>query len=535
MSDQFDEARVKLVLRHPFFASLALQLPEKEVPAGVLMALTGYPTAAVVCRKEGEHLKSELWYCKEFVEKLNRGQRMGLMAHEVLHLSLGHPFPWRRGHRDKNKWDAACDYVVNLIVRDAGLELPPHGLIDDKFRDMTVEQVYNLLPDQKTPDACHGMIEIIVIESPNPQSKGKGGKGNGKGKGQPEKQDDKDKAGGKGKGDKKEGEESEEDKKKREAAQQQEKEKTKGKGGGTIAEDTEAPEDGEGDPDDGEGDEGDDEPEEDEGEGGEGEDEQDDEGEGEEQEPGGGQKQHQHPMSEGVGKELEDKWKNLLVRAVMMAKAQGRCPAGLDRMVEDLIQPKIPWQTLLERYLSEVLRSDYDWTRCDRRYLGGMAVVGLDGNVTRDQAIYLPDLYNEGADIVVAVDTSGSIGQKELKRFVSEVVGMLRAKNVRSLRLMGCDAAVSYDEVLKPTDPLPHKWNLGGGGGTDFTPVFDRIEETSKPPPKLLVYMTDMMGTFPSEAPHGMDVIWLRTSNYEPPFGRAIDYPMDEQDEEEAA
>lgn len=472
MSGEFDEARVKLVMRQPFFGSMILQMPEKEMTAPQMKRLTkGHATAAVVVTVDKvthKALKQELWYCKEFVDGLTKGQRQGLLCHEVLHLGLGHPFPWRKGRRDDNRWGAATDYVVNLIVKDAGIELPPHGLCSDKFRDMTAEQVYDKMPDDP-PDHCHGMPEIVFVV----------GEGGG--------DDDK-----KGKG--KKSKDAEKDKQNRASKQHDEKSMQKPQ------------------PQPGAGDEGDEEEEDGAGDDG-------DDGEGEED------GEFQVMPDDAAMQEVQKQWENNLVRAVLMAKAQGKCPAGLERLVDDMIQPKIPWQTLLERYLNEVLKTDYDWMRCDRRFMGGVTVMRPDGSVDRNQAMYLPDLFNEGADVAVAVDTSGSIDDLVLLNFASEVVGMLRARNVRSIRLIACDAAITMDEILKPGDLLPKKFP--GGGGTDFRPVFDLINE-GQTKPKVLVYMTDLCGSFPTEADAADFVtIWLSVNrNYQPPFGQVLEYEV---------
>lgn len=482
----FDEPRVKLVMRQPMLGSLILHLPCREVSTAELMAICGMPTAAVTIQKKGVHYRQELLYCKDFVEPLPNSQRQGLLAHEVMHLALGHCDPSRRGRRDMHRWNAACDYVVNLIVKDCGLELPPGGLIDEQYRSMTVEEVYEKLPANSKKCGCGGMTEIVILVENDGKPGGKGGKSapsKSKPKKDEKKEEKEEEAKGPGQGDKKE------------------KPADKGSPGEKTDTDPDA------------------EPEE-QGDGGPGHDDADpNEWELPDELDGSTEKD--------VPEEVKQKWKNLLVKAVMVAKSQGKCPAGLERMVDDLIQPKIPWQVLLQRLLGQIDRSDYDWRRGDRRFTGGISVRGPGGRVVRGPQVYLPSLYNEQADVVVAIDTSGSIGPKELKAFLSEIMGILRSKNVKKVRLMCCDAEVSLDEEIGPNDPLPTQ--LPGGGGTDFRPVFDRVAEKPEDLPKLLVYMTDLMGTFPAadEEPR-YPVIWLSVNNqYEPPFGTRLDYELD--------
>jgi predicted metal-dependent peptidase len=64
------------------------------------------------------------------------------------------------------------------------------------------------------------------------------------------------------------------------------------------------------------------------------------------------------------------------------------------------------------------------------------------------------------------------------------------------------------------------EYSLEGGGGTDFTPVFEFIE-TQLTPPKLLLYFTDLDGKFPMIEPH-YEVLWIVPKVGDIPFGRVI-------------
>ena len=95
---------------------------------------------------------------------------------------------------------------------------------------------------------------------------------------------------------------------------------------------------------------------------------------------------------------------------------------GIERMVDDIVEPKIPWYVLLEQFVNEVIRDDYNELIHDRRFI--------------QHGIYLPDMYSEGCSVVIAEDTSGSIGKAELQAFVSEAVGILRSRSVKSVRVI---------------------------------------------------------------------------------------------------
>ena len=93
-----------------------------------------------------------------FFLALSPDERIGLICHEVWHVALKHNL--RSGKRNPEKWNHACDYVVNLICLDAGLKLPANGLVNTSFSGMSTEQVYDQLPDDlQEPDWGYDLVE----------------------------------------------------------------------------------------------------------------------------------------------------------------------------------------------------------------------------------------------------------------------------------------------------------------------------------------------------------------------------------------
>lgn len=125
------KSRMSLVLKEPFFGSLALRL--RPTVAWWM------PTAAV----DGKHL----FYNPAFIGTLNDAMLKGLVCHEVLHCANGHA--WRRNGRDRQLWNIACDFAINPICINAKFELPPDGCHDDRFRNQPAEQIYATLRDEK--------------------------------------------------------------------------------------------------------------------------------------------------------------------------------------------------------------------------------------------------------------------------------------------------------------------------------------------------------------------------------------------------
>jgi predicted metal-dependent peptidase len=84
-----------------------------------------------------------LFYSTNFLESLAPAELVGCLAHEVMHPALKHHT--RRGNRDRKLWNQATDYCINVLLVDAGLHLPKGILLNDAFRGMSAEAIYNQL------------------------------------------------------------------------------------------------------------------------------------------------------------------------------------------------------------------------------------------------------------------------------------------------------------------------------------------------------------------------------------------------------
>ena len=219
--------------------------------------------------------------------------------------------------------------------------------------------------------------------------------------------------------------------------------------------------------------------------------------------PGQSDPNRQPGQGGSAGNDLAKIWKDRLIRAAQVAKSQGRCPLGISEIVDDLLRPQQDWRTLLALFVQPHAH-DYDWLRPDRRLLGAYG-------------LYLPTLFGEKVeDLVVAIDTSGSISSDELRTFMSELRGILQAYPHMHVYLVTCDVQVYAFEELTSQHPVPAE--VQGRGGTDFRPVFEEIE-TRGIFPSAAVFLTDGMGDYPNEAP-SYPVLWVLTPTHqEPPFG----------------
>jgi predicted metal-dependent peptidase len=209
--------------------------------------------------------------------------------------------------------------------------------------------------------------------------------------------------------------------------------------------------------------------------------------------PGTSQGKDPHSASQ---ERNEGQWQTAIAAAAAAAKAMGSLPAGLERLIKDILNPQVDWREHIKAlFARKVGAGSFDWRKADRRL------------ITRD--IYAPARSGFGAgDIVVAVDTSGSIGEREVSMFFAEMGGILEDLKPQRLFVLWCDAKIHRVDETSETSDLYDLRAKGapGGGGTSFVPVFDWMDESGLRP-DAVVYLTDGYGTFPPEAP-AYPVIW---------------------------
>jgi predicted metal-dependent peptidase len=381
--DRIVRIRTSLVMTTVFFGALVLRLKLTQCSPRIT------PTMAV----DGKHL----FWCPPFVASITDAELRGVLVHEVLHCALEHMV--RRGDRDHRKWNIACDFAINLIVKEGGYTLPADALMDEQYRGQASEQIYASLPPPP----------------PKPQ-KGKSKPGDGDG-------------------------------------------------------------DGDGD------------------------------GEGEGDEDGdGGQWGEVLDAPAEEAKQIEAEWKIATVEAAQAEKLkQGRLPGNLERLLDEVVRPRVDWRSCLWRFVQRSAKNDYSWRKPSRRYTSG--------------GIIMPSLHSEQMPpIVIAIDTSGSIGGEELKQFLAEVSAIHGWAHPERTYVLSIDAAVNAVDEFGPNDSLDIR--LRGGGGTDFRPAFDWVEKQGIEP-ACMIYLTDTYGTFPAKEPD-YPVLWAVTAQKECPFGETV-------------
>ena len=390
-------AKTRLLKDYPFWGILSMGLRLVEDTSGFV------PTMAV----DGRHL----FYNKDFALKLNRGERVFAVGHEILHCLFAHAGERNRGmhHADfdpnekdpqKQKeqaqraklWNFANDFIVNdeLVVGKVGEFITTINILHDtKFRGWSSEQVYDYLLEHPEEIPSDGQqfdkhIEIEVVDDDEDTGEGEGQGGN----------------------------------------------------------------------------------------------------------PGDGPTKIKMKRSEF--EKLKKEWQENTIRAAAAqkeAEARGECagslPAGVQRLLDELTKPVVNWKNILRRYVMQCMSYDYSFTRPNKAlFSDGWTLPGFRAP-------------HDMLDIVIAVDTSGSISQDQLTNFISEMKGIMQSFPAFNILAWCFDGAVIEDSFvqLKKGDG---NWDgiekfaerIGGGGGTNFIVNWDYMKE-KKIKPKLFLFLTD--------------------------------------------
>jgi predicted metal-dependent peptidase len=211
------------------------------------------------------------------------------------------------------------------------------------------------------------------------------------------------------------------------------------------------------------------------------------------------------PVSPAERSRQQHEWAIAAEQAVRMARTCGHEPANVERALSETRESKQDWRAILRTFVAATTASDYRWTPPNRRHIAS--------------GLYLPSVDHTGVGaIVIGVDTSGSIGQKELEQFAGEITAISDEMQPEVIYVVYCDAAVQATQAFGAGDPI--QLEPKGGGGTDFRPVFQWVEANDIQP-QCLVYLTDLCCRSYPEVPE-YPVLWVTDSRTTAPFGETI-------------
>jgi len=209
-------------------------------------------------------------------------------------------------------------------------------------------------------------------------------------------------------------------------------------------------------------------------------------------------------------KKIKDEIRHSVLQSAQVA-GKGKTPKSIRGLIEELTEPVINWRELLRQQIQSVIKNDYSFSRINRK--------------TQHSGIVLPGMIqDETIDIAIAVDTSGSIEEKKLNEFMSEIQGIMEEYQDYKMKVWCFDTEVhnpqefTADDGNEITDYKP-----AGFGGTDFMANWKWMKKEGYEPKKLIVF-TDGETWNEWGDENYCDTCWIIHSYYKenkpkPPFG----------------
>lgn len=185
----------------------------------------------------------------------------------------------------------------------------------------------------------------------------------------------------------------------------------------------------------------------------------------------------------------------LLIASVRATEARhSHIPGQVKMRAEALTRAKIDWRSVLAQFVQNAAAKQYSWSRPQRRHL--------------HRGLYLPSRRGFGFRLVVAIDVSGSVFNLAAD-FLSELRAIVATTGVEAVELMVFDTMIRHRQTMAPdTDVAKILAGAKGGGGTDFRPVFEAMEDEGS---AVLILLTDGYGEAPELAPD-YPVLWALTA-----------------------
>jgi predicted metal-dependent peptidase len=234
----------------------------------------------------------------------------------------------------------------------------------------------------------------------------------------------------------------------------------------------------------------------------------------EEDAPGAGKddKEGKPTLTKAEAEAIRQEIKEAMIQSAAAAGA-GKTPAGIQRMIKNMTEPKVDWRQLVQQEIQSIVRNDYSFTRVNRKSMHSGAILpGMKEATT--------------IDVAIAIDMSGSIGEEDASVFLGEIKGIMDQYEDFKINLWCFDTdiynhkAVTHDNAhdLEEYQPM-------GGGGTDFEVNWTFMEENQIQPKKFIMFTDGYpCGSWGDE--DYCDTIFIVKGNTkaESPFGQTVIY-----------
>lgn len=216
-------------------------------------------------------------------------------------------------------------------------------------------------------------------------------------------------------------------------------------------------------------------------------------------------------MTDEEAKEMSSKIDKALREGGILA---GRMGAKIPRVIGDMLEPKVDWREVLREFVNNATKGsdEYTWRKFNKRQMAN--------------DIYLPSMENESiGELIVAIDTSGSIGGEELTEFASELASICSVATPSKVRVLWWDTEVHGEQIFLPEHYLNIKELLKpqGGGGTKVSCVSEHLNKQRVEAEAIIIF-TD--GYLESDITWNVKcpTLWLVTqnNNFVAPSGKVV-------------
>ena len=212
-------------------------------------------------------------------------------------------------------------------------------------------------------------------------------------------------------------------------------------------------------------------------------------------------------LSDEEKERIRQEVKQAIINAAQSAEA-GQLPLGVERLLKQATNPVMPWRELIQTNLTSAIRTDYSWMRPSRR---GWHMDAIMPGMTPGEEI----------DVVVSIDMSGSISNKQAQQFLGEIGGMMDSFDGYKVHVF-CFDTDTYNPQDFSSENMEsiEEYTPMGGGGTDFDCIFTYLKENAIDPKRLIVFTDGYPCGSWGDADY-CDTTWIihGDKNPNPPFG----------------
>jgi predicted metal-dependent peptidase len=326
------KVRTRLLLRSPFFGTLVMTTP--------LVETRDVPTAATDMKR--------IYWNPDFFASLTIDEAIFVLMHEIMHIIHLHGL--RRGTRNPELWNVACDYAINHSLKTNGMTMPKMGLLDEQYAGMSADAIYEMLKKQG------------------------------------------------------------------------------GSGGKSPLEGDLLP----------------------------------------------------APLGDEAAK-IATEVRGRVAQAVTAGRLAGNMPADLEREINALLHPQLPWRELLRHYMTARVRDRQDWGKRNKRF----------------SSVILPTRSGRRMDkIGCIIDTSGSISREIMDTLGNEVQAISADVGAKVIHVKFADTRTAHEQRFHDGEPMVLAPR--GGGGTDMRVP---LAEFAAEPPNVCVLLTDGYTPWPAAEP----------------------------------